>query len=117
MLPAMGLGGLLIAGIGWSMAGSVAVGGTSLALLLLLCVVLLPLAFSFITLGPRYLSAPEVSLILLLETALGPLWVWWWLGEAPPAVTLLGGGVLILTLVFHALLGIRLSQTLANEVA
>ena len=117
MLPAMGLGGLLIALIALAVADTLVVGTRSLALLLFLCVVLLPLAFSLITLGPRYLSAPEVSLIMLLETALGPLWVWWLLGEAPPPATLLGGSVLLLTLIFHALLGIRLSHTATNEVA
>ncbi|MDA1132933.1 MAG: DMT family transporter, partial [Proteobacteria bacterium] len=52
-------------------------------LLAILGVVVLPAAYALIFLGPRTLSAPEVGLILLLETGLGPLWVWLVIGETP----------------------------------
>ena len=34
-------------------------------------------SFIFITFAPRFISASEVGLFFLLETALGPIWVWW----------------------------------------
>ena len=48
-------------------AAPLAVPAASVGYLLLLCVVVIPLSFSLITLGPRYLPAHEVALIGLLE--------------------------------------------------
>ena len=56
---------------------------------------ILPISSTLITLGPRYLPAPEVGLILLLEAILGPLWVWLIIKESPSIQTLIGG-ILIL---------------------
>ena len=60
--------------------------------------IVLPLGFGLITLGPRYLPAPEVSLLLLLEAILGPFWVWLVVGENPGATVLVGGAIVIMTL-------------------
>jgi drug/metabolite transporter (DMT)-like permease len=62
----------------------------------------MPLALACIATGPKYLPAPQVGLFLLLETVLGPLWVWWVLGEAPTTYSALGGVVIIFTLVLHS---------------
>ena len=52
-----------------------------------------------IGLAPRFLPAPEVSLILRLEALLAPLWVWLVLGEVPSRETLVGGSIILTTLV------------------
>ena len=57
--------------------------------------------------GPRYLSAPEVGLILLLETVLGPLWVWLALGEQPNSRVALAGVVIVATLALTSLVSLR----------
>ena len=59
------------------------------------------------TLGPRYLAAPEVALILLLETVLGPVWVWLVIHEAPSPWALMGGAIVVITLFVHTLAGLR----------
>ena len=66
--------------------------------------VLQPLAIALISMGPRYLPAPEVALITLLEAILGPLIVWLVLAEDPGAYTLVGGAIIILTLSVHSAL-------------
>lgn len=78
--------------------------GTQFGLLLANGMVLQPLAIALISLGPRYLPAPEVALITLLETILGPLFVWLALSENPGPYTLAGGTVIILTLSIHSAL-------------
>jgi drug/metabolite transporter (DMT)-like permease len=78
--------------------------------LALMGLVVQPLSFALIALGPRYLPAPEVGLIMLLETLLGPIWVWWFQAELPPANTLLGGAVVLTALIGNALLGLRSSK-------
>lgn len=69
--------------------------------------VVLPLAFALIFLGPRFISAPEVGLIMLLETALGPLWVWLVIGEAPSVRVAAAGALIVLTLAAHSLVALR----------
>lgn len=53
-------------------------------------------------LGPRYLPAPEVSMITMLEIVIGPLLVWWVLGENPGQATLIGGAVILVAILAHA---------------
>ena len=72
-------------------------------LLLVLGLAVLPVSFGLISLGPRYLPAPEVALILLLETVLGPFWVWLVLEEQPSAFALAGGAIVVGALVLHSL--------------
>jgi drug/metabolite transporter (DMT)-like permease len=56
--------------------------------------------------APRYLIAAEFGIICLLETVLGPVWVFLATGEAPTPWTLVGGSVLLLTLVLHEFAGL-----------
>ena len=77
---------------------------TQFGLLLANGLVLQPLAIALISMGPRYLPAPEVALITLLETILGPLIVWLVLAEDPGPYTLVGGAIMILTLSIHSAL-------------
>jgi len=77
--------------------------------------ILLPVSFIFLTRAPIYITAPEVSLILLLETILGPLWVWMVIQEEPPLATLIGGALIMLTLVFHAGASIRDNHNKPNQ--
>ena len=65
--------------------------------------VVLPVALALLTLGPRYLPAPEVAMLTLLETIIGPVWVWIVIGEEPDIRTLWGGSIVVAALFFHAL--------------
>jgi len=47
------------------------------------------------------ISAPEVSLMTLMETVLGPIWVWLGGFEAPTEFAIYGGIALALALVTH----------------
>lgn len=53
------------------------------------------IATCFLTLGPRYISTAEVSLLILLESILAPILVWVVIGEDPGHLTLIGGAVVI----------------------
>lgn len=55
----------------------------------------------------KSLSAPEVSLLALLEVLLGPLWTWLGAGEVPTQETLLGGAVVMGALMFNELAAMR----------
>ncbi len=107
MIPAMVLSGVLSALVALALAAPLVVQAQSMNLIVLLCLCILPVAYALITLGPRYLPAPEVSLILLLETVLGPFWVWLVLDEQPSWQAIVGGGILVSTLFVHSLLTLR----------
>ena len=67
----------------------------------------MPLSFGLITLGPRTIPAPEVALLLLLETVLGPIWVWLVIDEKPSEMTLVGGCVVISAVMLQSIWRLR----------
>ncbi|MCB1763927.1 MAG: DMT family transporter [Gammaproteobacteria bacterium] len=73
----------------------------------ILGLLVIPLSFALTLSAPKYLPAPEVGLIFLLETILAPFLVWLVIGEKPPPATLAGGAVLIMTLVVHGVVSLR----------
>ena len=108
MIPANAFGSLLVVPIAFLVgAEPLAVSGADALFLALLGLLVLPVSFALITLGPRYLPAPEVSLILLLETLLSPFWVWLVIGEEPGRATLLGGLLILGTILAHTMTGIH----------
>jgi len=75
--------------------------------LILLSGALITFAIALTAIGPRYLPAAEVSLLILLETVLAPLIVWAVLDEVPADTTLIGGAVVIATLLIHTWFNLR----------
>jgi drug/metabolite transporter (DMT)-like permease len=65
----------------------------------------------------RSLSAPEVSLLALLEVLLGPVWAWLGAGEVPAQATLAGGAVVMAALVFNELSAMRTTMRAAKSVS
>ena len=61
------------------------------------------LAYVFIARGVRELRAIEVSLLLLVEPVLSPLWTWMLLGEVPAALAMAGGALVLGATAVHAL--------------
>ena len=70
-------------------------------------VVQMAVGMVLLTHGSRHVPAAELTLLSLTEVVLGPIWVWLWIGETPRIWTLIGGAVVILALVGHALSGMR----------
>ncbi|MFY0693121.1 MAG: DMT family transporter [Paracoccaceae bacterium] len=48
-----------------------------------------------LALGPRFISSAEVSLLVILESVLAPILVWFVMGEDPGPWTLIGGAIII----------------------
>lgn len=64
--------------------------------------VILSVSFSMIVIAPRYMPAAEVGMIMPLETVLGSLIAWLVLSEVPSSNALIGGAIVILTLLLHS---------------
>jgi len=75
--------------------------GFQLSMLLVNGMIVLPLSFVLLSIGPMYISPPEVSLYMLIETVLGPVWVWLGGFETPPVSAIYGGILLIVALATH----------------
>jgi drug/metabolite transporter, DME family len=70
-------------------------------------VVQIGLAYWFFARGLRSLPALEVALLVLVEPILNPLWTWLLEGEAPTALVLTGGAIMVLALAARAVLSQR----------
>ena len=55
-------------------------------------------ALAAMSIGASYIPAPEVSLLMLIETIGGPIWVWAVIGEEPSFHTAVAGCILIVAL-------------------
>ena len=60
--------------------------------------------FLLFTAGARLIPAAESALIGMLETVLGPLWVWLVLNERPGATTLTGGALILTALLANTVI-------------
>ena len=79
--------------------------------------IILPISFFSLSLASRYTHASNVSLLMLLETVLGPLWVWWGIGEAVNTATMLGGIIVVISLATYLIHVGRISGTSLIEAS
>lgn len=117
MTPAVAIGGFLTGAVtlvGVQLTGgSLVVGAEDVVALVLMGVVILPAALALMTQASRYISAPEIGLLTLLETVLGPLWVWMVVGEQPRAAVILAGGAILMVVAAHSVLTLRATRRIA----
>lgn len=107
LIPAVLIGGLLSALAMLPLALPLQASLHDMLILAALGVFQLGLPCTLMVRAARSLSAPELSLLALLEVVLGPLWAWLGAGEVPAAATLMGGAVVLTALVFNELAGLR----------
>jgi drug/metabolite transporter (DMT)-like permease len=88
--------------LAWPLATPSAVSVDDIGLLLLLGVIVVPASTMLLSFGTKHLPAPDVTLIMMLEMLLGPLWVWLALRETPGPATVAGGFVIVLTVTGHS---------------
>ena len=66
--------------------------------------IILPISFACLTYATRYTQASNIGLLMLLETALGPFWVWLGTSETPNLFMILGGMIVIISLAYYILI-------------
>ena len=84
--------------------------GSDLYIIPIMCIFLVTLPLALLTLAPRYIPAYEVELFFILETTLGPFWVWLVINEQPSLKTIIGGALIILTIFIHTFIELRESR-------
>lgn len=104
MLPALFVAGVLLVVAAVIMRpGNLAISAKDILLCLVWGAGLTGVANWFFIIASRYLVAAELTLFMLLEFALGPIWVWLFVGEVPTYLTILGGTVVISSVAARAL--------------
>ncbi len=106
-LPLVALSGAIAGLIALPFAEPLSLSAASYGWLALMGLIQIPLAQALIMIAPRYLPSPEVGLFLLIETVLGPFWVWLVLSEQVPANSLLGGAIILGAITMNSWLALR----------
>jgi drug/metabolite transporter (DMT)-like permease len=103
MAPAAALAPALTVLVALPLAEPLATSGRDLALLAFFGVGSFGAGFLLFMNGARLIPAAQSALIGMLETVLGPLWVWLVLSERPGAATLAGGALILGALLANTL--------------
>jgi drug/metabolite transporter (DMT)-like permease len=107
LVPSAMFGKLLVGLIAFYFADNLNLKDNDLIIVPLMCIMCVAIPFVLVTIAPRYITAAEVNLFFLLETILGPIWVWLVIKEQPSFETIIGGVVIIITISIHSALSLR----------
>ena len=107
LVPSAVIGKLCVAVFAFFFVDSFSLVGTDLIIVPLMCVMCVAIPFVLVTIAPRFIPAEEVNLFFLLETIIGPFWVWMIIREQPSIETIQGGTVIILTIAIHSFLKLK----------
>jgi len=109
LVPSAVIGKLCVAVFAFFFVESFALIEKDLIIVPLMCVMCVALPFVLVTIAPRFIPAEEVNLFFLLETIIGPIWVWLIIKEQPSIEVLQGGLVIIITIAIHSYLKLKKS--------
>ena len=107
LVPAAVVGKLFVATFALFFIESFVLENKDLIIVPLMCILCVVIPFVLVTIAPRFIPAAEVNLFFLLETIIGPIWVWMVIKEQPSVETLYGGAVIIITIATHSFLKLR----------
>jgi len=101
------LGGLIAAAIALPFAPSLVLEVSQWGYMAANGILVVAIAAGLLAYAPSLLPAAHVGMFYLLETVLGPLWVWLAVGEEPSKMAFIGGAIVISTLIVHSTFSLR----------
>ena len=107
LVPAAVVGKLFVATFALFFIESFALIENDIFIVPLMCILCVAIPFVLVTIAPRFIPAAEVNLFFLLETIIGPIWVWYIIKEQPSVETLQGGFIIIATIAIHSFLKLK----------
>ena len=114
LLPSAVMGKLGVAVFAFFFVENFNLNGTDQIYIPVMCIICVALPFVLVTIAPRFIPAEEVNLFFLLETIIGPIWVWLVVKEQPTLETIIGGAVIIITLGIHSFIKLRETEKIIN---
>ena len=107
LVPSAVIGKLCVAIFSFFFVESFALVETDIIIVPLMCIMCVAIPFVLVTIAPRFIPAAEVNLFFLLETIIGPIWVWLVIREQPSIETIQGGGVIIAVIAIHSFIKLK----------
>ena len=112
MVPALLVSGFVTFVTGFAVTGGeLSISSNDIFLSVLWGAVIQSFGFSIFIIASRKLIAAEVTLFSLLEFSLGPIWVWLFINEVPAIATILGGMIVIFSVLLRTFFDVRFTRT------
>ena len=108
MVPAQFTAGILAAIIGYFIAGKLSISPHDLFLASMAGFFQIGFGFILITIGSQTTPSAVVGVLMLTEAVFGPLWAWLFINEMPPMSVLIGGGIIIFSILFQSFYGSKI---------
>ena len=102
MVPAQFTAGIFAAIIGFLIAGQLSISIHDLFLALLAGFFQIGFGFILITVGSQTTPAAIVGVLMLTESVFGPLWAWLFIKEVPPTAVLIGGAIIVFSILLQS---------------
>ena len=109
LVPSAVVGKLIIALFAIFFVKDYSLNNNDIYIVPLMCVMCVAIPFVLVTIAPRFITAAEVNLFFLLETIIGPIWVWLVINEQPSQETIVGGAIIVITIATHSFLKLKKS--------
>jgi drug/metabolite transporter (DMT)-like permease len=101
MIPAQFVAGVFAAIVGFIVAGKLSISFYDLFLASMAGFFQIGFGFILITIGSQTTPSAVVGILMLSEAVFGPLWAWLFINEVPPSSVLLGGFIIIFSILFQ----------------
>ena len=101
MVPAQFVAGVFAAIVGFVVAGKLSISFYDLFLASMAGFFQIGFGFILITIGSQTTPSAVVGILMLSEAVFGPLWAWLFINEVPPSSVLLGGFIIIFSILFQ----------------
>jgi len=105
MVPAQFIAGVFSAIIGYFIAEKLSISPNDFILALIAGFFQIGFGFILITIGSQTTPSAVVGVLMLTEAVFGPLWAWLFISEIPPISVLIGGGIIIFSILLQSLFG------------
>ena len=103
MVPAQFIAGVFSAIIGYFIAGELSISPHDLFLASLAGFFQIGFGFILITIGSQTTPSATVGILMLTEAVFGPLWAWLFISETPTLSVLIGGGIIMFSILLQSL--------------
>ena len=102
MVPAQFTAGVTAGIIGFLVAGQLSISIHDLFLALMAGFFQIGFGFILITVGSQTTPAAVVGVMMLTESVFGPLWAWLFINEVPPIAVIIGGSIIVFSILFQS---------------
>ena len=109
-LATVGLGGLLLAIVMFFFATPAEYSLNTWLIMAAMGLFTAPIGRVLAMVATRHITAAEVSMTMMLETVLAPIWALVFFSEIPAFETLVGGGIILITVFFYTLSSMKNTQ-------